>query len=79
MLPSSHLDPYEFNIVMDERSSLRGLQGAAFQYSMKCEERNLVWKDGSPHGMSTKMKRRRRHPKVMEWMWLIRKELGGYF
>ena len=77
MLPSSHLDPYGFNIVMGEISSLKGLQGATFQSSMKCKERVLVLKDGNPHGRSTKMRRRRRQ-QAIKWIWLVRKELGGY-
>ena len=65
MLPSSHLDPCGFNIVMGERSSLRGLQRVAFQTFMKCKERDLVWKDGSPHERSSKGKRRKIHPQMI--------------
>ena len=35
ILPPSHLGPHGSNIVMGERYFLRGLQGAAFQTSMK--------------------------------------------
>ena len=78
MLSSSHLDPCGFNIVMGERSSLGGLQRASFQTFKKCKGRDLVWEKGSPHERSTKGKERRRHPQVIEWMWLMRKELGSY-
>jgi len=75
MIPPSHLDPHGSNIVMDERSSLRDLQGPAFQTPMKCKERALVWEDGSPHGSSTKRGRRRRHPQGAKWVQMKRKRL----
>ena len=57
MLPSSHFDPYGFNIVMGERSSLGGLQRYASQTFMGCKGRDLVWENGSPHERSKKGKR----------------------
>ena len=35
------------------------LENIAFQNPMKCKD---IWEDGSPHGRSTKTKRRRKHP-----------------
>ena len=54
------------------------LEKIAFQNPMKCKDRDLVWENGSPHRRSTKMKRRRKNPQGVEWMWLMSKELGGY-
>ena len=67
--PTTHLGPYRVSLILEK---------VAFQNPMKCKDRDLVWEDGSPHGRSTKMKRRRNHPQVIEWMWLMSKELGGY-
>ena len=78
MLSSSPLDPYGFNMVMDERSSLGDLQRVAFQNSMKCKERDLVWEDGSHHGRITKRNNGRRHPQLIEWMWMRRKRLVSH-
>ena len=72
MIPSSYLDPHT---VMGERYPLGELQGASFQTLMKCKEQKLVWEDGSPHGRSTKGRRRRRYPQGVEWVWMRRKRL----
>ena len=48
-----------------ERVSLI-LEKLTFQNPIKCKDRNLTWEDGSPHGMSTKMRIRRRHPQVIQ-------------
>jgi len=32
------------------------------QTPIKRKDRNLIWEDGSPHGRSTRIRRRRRHP-----------------
>ena len=50
------------------------LEEVAFQNPMKCKDRNLIWEDASPHGRSTKMRRRRKHPQGVAWMWLMGKE-----
>ena len=78
MLSSSCLDPCGFNLVMGERYSLGGLQRATFQTFMKCKGRDLVWEKGSPHERSTKGNERRRHPKLVEWMWMESKKLVSY-
>ena len=54
------------------------LEKNAFQHPMKCKDKNFIWEHGSPHGRSTKMKRRGRHPQLIELMWLMRKQMGGY-
>ena len=38
----------------------------------------MDWEKGIPHEKSTKWKRRKIHPQVVEWMWLMCKEMGGY-
>ena len=62
ILPPSQLGPHESNIAMGERYFLRGLQGVAFQPSMKCKGEDMAWENSNPHGGSTKGGRRRRHP-----------------
>ena len=59
-----------------DRVSLN-LEKIAFQNPMKCKDRSLIWEDGSPHGRSTKVKRRRNNPQEVEWMWFMSKGLGG--
>ena len=61
-LPSAYLDPYGFNMVIDEWFSLGDLQEIAFQHPMKCKDRNLKWEDGILHWRGTKMEHDQRHP-----------------
>ena len=44
--PTSYLDHYGVNLVIDEWSSFGDLQEIAFQRPMKCKDRNLIWEDG---------------------------------
>ena len=67
--PTTYFGPYGVKLILEEIS---------FQNPMKCIDRNLIWEDGSPHGRSTKMKDGRRHPQVVEWMWMERKRLVSY-
>ena len=53
ILPPSHFSPHGSNIFMGERSSLEGLQGAAFQNSMKCKGEDMAWENGDPHERKT--------------------------
>ena len=62
-------------LILDRVSLI--LEKFIIQIPTKCKIRNLIWEDGSPHGRSTRM-RRRRHPQVIEWMGMMSKELGGY-
>ena len=79
ILPPSHLGPHGSNIVMGERSSLEGLQGAAFQTSMKCNGKDMAWENGDPHERKTNGEKRRRHPQGVEWVWMRRKILINHF
>ena len=63
-------------LILDRVSLI--LEKRTFQNPMKCKDKNLIWEDGIPHGRSTRMRRRRRHPQVSEWMWMMSKELGSY-
>ena len=78
MLPPSHLGPHGSNIVMGERSFIRGLQGDAFQTLMKCKGEDMAWEDGSSHGRSNKGGRRRSHPQGAEWVWMRSKRLVSH-
>ena len=53
-------------LILDRVSLI--LEKLTFQNPMKCKDKNLIWEDGSPHGRSAKMRRRRRHPQMIEWM-----------
>ena len=68
--PTTYLGPHRVSLILEKLTC---------QSPMKCKGKNLIWEDGSPHGRSTRMKRRRRHPQVIGWMWLMSKELGGYW
>ena len=65
--PTTYLGPYRVKLILGKIS---------FQDPMKC--RNLIWDDGSPHGRSTKMKDERRHPQLIEWIWMMTKKLVSY-
>ena len=62
-------------LILDRVSLI--LEKFILQNPMQCKIRNLIWEDGSPHGRSDRM-RRRRHPQAIEWMGMMSKELGGY-
>ena len=65
--PTTYLDPHRVKLILGK---------IAFQDPMRC--RNLIWDDGSPHGRSTKMNDGRRHPQLVEWMWMERKNMERY-
>ena len=67
-LLSAYLDPYGFNMVIDEVSSLGYLQEIAFKYPMKCKGRNMIWEDGFLHWRNTKMEHGQCHPHLGEWV-----------
>ena len=68
-LPTTYLGPYGIKLILEKN---------AFQHPMKCKDKNLIWEDGSPHGRSTKMENGRRHPQMVEWMWMESKKLVSY-
>ena len=65
--PTTYLDPHRVKLI---------LRKIAFQGPMKCKK--FIWDDGSSHGGSTKMKSGRRHPQLVEWMWMGSKERVSY-
>ena len=65
--PTTYLDPHRVKLILGK---------IAFQGPMRC--RNMIWDDGSPHGRSTNMKGGRRHPQLVEWMWMVSKEQVSY-
>ena len=66
ILPPSHLGPHGSNIVMGERSSLEGIQEAAFQTSMEYKGEDMAWENGDPHERKTNGEKRRRHPQGVD-------------
>ena len=66
---TTYLGPYGIKLIIEK---------IAFQYPMKCKDRNLIWEDGSLHVRSTKIEDGRRHPQMIEWMWMMSKKLGSY-
>ena len=65
--PTTYLDRYGIKLI---------LRKIAFQNTMKY--RNLIWDDDSPHGRSTKLEDRRRHPQLVQWIWMESKKLVSY-
>ena len=55
VFPSSHLDPYGFKMIVDIRSSLRDLQGDAFQLFMRGKGKKFFMNNGRSHWRNTKM------------------------
>ena len=67
--PTTYLGTYGIKLILEK---------IAFQYPMKCKDRNLIWEDGSPHGRSTNMDHGRIYQKSVEWMWMESKNLVSY-
>ena len=74
----AYLDPYGFNMVIGEGSSLGDSQEIAFQHPMKCKGRNLMWEDGVLHWRNTNMEHGRRHPHLDERVWMVSKRLVSH-
>ena len=62
-------DPYGIKFILEK---------IAFQYPMKCKDINLIWEDGSLHGKGAKIENERRHPQMIEWMWMKSKRLVSH-
>ena len=77
-LPSTHLDPYGFKMIIGVRSFLGDLQGVAFQHPMECKKKNLIWEKGSLHWKGTKVYHDGRHSHWEEWEWMESKKLVSY-
>ena len=45
LFPTTYLEPYGFNLVIDEWSSCGDLQEVALQHPMKCKDSDLIWED----------------------------------
>ena len=65
--PTTYLDPHRAKLILGK---------IAFQDPMKCN--NMILDDGIPHGRSTKMKDGRRHTQLVDWMWMVSKNLVSY-
>ena len=77
-LPSAHLDPYGFKMIISVRYFLGYLQGVAFQHPMECKKKNLIWEKGSLLWKGTKVDHDGRHPHWDEWGWMESKKLVRY-
>ena len=58
---STYLDPYGFNMVIDEWSSYGDLQEIAFQHPMKWKDINLIREDGIIHWRNANFEHDVRH------------------
>ena len=65
-------------MIVDMRSSLRDLQGDAFQHFMRGKEKKLFVEDGRSHWRNTKMQNDEKLPEGVEWMWMGGKRLVNH-
>ena len=77
-LPTSHLDPYGVNLVIDEWSSFGDLQEISFQNPMKCKDINLIWEGGILHWRDANFKHDVRHSPLVRWVTLMSKRLESH-
>ena len=68
IFPSVYLDPYGFNMVIDEWSSYGNLQEVALQHPMKCGDIDLIWEDGILHWRNTHVEHNSRHSPLVGWV-----------
>ena len=76
--PSTHLDSFGSKRIIDERSSLKDLQGVTSQLPMRCKEEDLLWEIGSLHWEDTKGENEWRHPHLDEWRWMEKMRLVSH-
>ena len=77
-LPSAHLDPYGFKMIIGVRSFLGDLQGVAFQHPLECKKEGLIWGEGIILWKGTKADHDGRHSHWEEWEWMESKKLVSY-
>ena len=78
ILPLVYLDPYGFNMVIDEWSSYGYLQEVALQNPMKCRDSDLAWEDGILHWRNTHLEHDSRHSPLVGWVMLMSKRLVSH-
>ena len=67
--PTTYLDPYGINLVIEE---------IAFQYPMKCKDRNMIWEDGILHWRNATFGHDDRHSPWVGWVMLMSKRLRNH-
>ena len=68
-LPTTYFAPYGINLVIEE---------IAFQYPMKCKDKNLIWEDGILHWRSAIFGHDDRHSPWVGWVKLMSRRLGKH-
>ena len=66
IFPTTYLDPYGFNLVIDEWSSFGDLQEVVIQHPMKCKGSDMILEDSILHEVDTNLEHNRRHPHLDE-------------
>ena len=76
--PTTYLDPYGVNLVIDEWSSFGDLQEVVLQHPMNSKDSDLIWEGGIIHWRDTNWEHDRRHPHVDEWVQMVSKALVSH-
>lgn len=78
IFPIAYLEPYGFNLVIDEWYLCRDLQEVALQHLMKCKDSDQIWEDGILHEVDTNLEHDRRHPQLDGWVRMMSKGLVSH-